>query len=95
MSVRKDGEEIIEPKDIFVGKKDFIEVFVNCPLDICERRDVKGHYKLAREGIVKNFTGISSPYEEPSSPDIEIRTDMTDIQKSIDIIIDFINNILK
>lgn len=78
-----------------VGKKDFIEVFVNCPLDICEKRDVKGHYKLAREGIVKNFTGISSPYEEPSSPDIEIRTDMTDIQESTDIIIDFIKNILK
>lgn len=49
-----------------VGKKYFIEVFVNFPLDICEKRDVKGHYKFAREGIFKNFTGISSPYEEPS-----------------------------
>lgn len=72
-----------------VGKKDFIEVFVKCPLHVCENRDVKGHYKLAREGIIKGFTGVSAPYEEPLSPDIIIETDQMNIQTSINKIYDF------
>ena len=71
-----------------VGKEDFIEVFVKCPLHICENRDVKGHYKLAREGIIKGFTGVSAPYEEPLSPDIIIETDQMNIQTSINKIYD-------
>jgi len=57
-----------------VDKENFIEVFVDCPLDVCEQRDVKGLYKRARAGEVRNFTGISSPYERPLNPDIIIRT---------------------
>lgn len=72
-----------------VGKKDFIEVFVKCPLRVCENRDVKGHYKLAREGIIKGFTGVSAPYEEPLSPDIIIETDQMNRQASINKIYDF------
>ncbi len=53
----------------------FIEVYVNAPLDVCEKRDVKGLYKSAREGKIKNFTGISDPYEVPVDPEIMIRTD--------------------
>jgi len=57
-----------------VGKEDYIEVYVNTPLEVCEQRDVKGLYKKARAGEIKNFTGISSPFEEPLNPTIEIQT---------------------
>jgi adenylylsulfate kinase len=53
---------------------DFIEVYVDCPLEVCESRDVKGLYKRARAGEIKDFTGISSPYEPPSKPEIIIQT---------------------
>ncbi|MFO7807246.1 MAG: adenylyl-sulfate kinase [Candidatus Moraniibacteriota bacterium] len=55
--------------------KGFIEVFVNTPLEVCENRDVKGLYKKARSGEIKNFTGISDPYDAPQSPSIEIFTE--------------------
>ncbi len=53
---------------------DFFEIYVQCPLEVCEKRDKKGIYKLAREGVIKEFTGISSPYEVPESPDLIIRS---------------------
>jgi adenylyl-sulfate kinase len=59
-----------------VGKERFIEVYVNCPLEICEKRDVKGLYKKARQGLITDFTGIDSIYEIPQRPDIEVRTDV-------------------
>ena len=55
----------------------FIEIFVNTSLEKCEERDAKGLYKLAREGKIKEFTGISDPYEEPKSPDIAVNSDGT------------------
>jgi len=56
----------------------YIEVYMSTPLDVCEKRDVKGLYKKAREGLVQNFTGISDPYEIPKNPDIIIdSTNMT------------------
>jgi adenylylsulfate kinase len=57
-----------------VGGENYIEVFVNTPLVICEKRDVKGLYKKARAGEIKDFTGISAPYENPENPDIVINT---------------------
>jgi len=57
-----------------IGSKDFIEIFVDTPLEECERRDVKGLYKKARAGEIKNFTGIDAPFEKPESPDIRIET---------------------
>jgi len=54
----------------------FIEVYVNAPLEVCEQRDVKGLYKKARAGEIQNFTGISDPYEPPIDPEIECRTDL-------------------
>jgi adenylyl-sulfate kinase len=54
----------------------FIEVYVNCTLEVCEKRDVKGLYKKARQGLIPNFTGIDSLYEPPEHPDIELRTDV-------------------
>jgi adenylylsulfate kinase len=63
---------------------DFLEVYVNAPLEVCEARDVKGLYKRARSGEIKNFTGIDDPYEPPTNPDIECRTDKEDLSESVD-----------
>ena len=57
-----------------VGAAEFIEIFVDTPLEICEARDVKGLYKKARAGELKNFTGLDSPYEEPESAEIHVNT---------------------
>lgn len=70
-----------------IGKQHFIELFVNCPIEICEQRDKKGLYKKARTGQIKEFTGISASYEIPENPDIEIRTDLLGIDKSVDNIV--------
>ncbi len=67
-----------------IGKDDFVEVFINTPLEECERRDVKGLYAKARAGEILNFTGISAPFEAPSSPDIEIETQGKSIEESGD-----------
>jgi adenylyl-sulfate kinase len=69
-----------------VGAENYIEVFVDAPLEVCEQRDVKGLYKKARAGEVKNFTGISSPYEKPANPDIVIATDKMSVEQSIDVL---------
>ncbi|MGD1871901.1 MAG: adenylyl-sulfate kinase [Mastigocoleus sp.] len=61
----------------------FIEVYVNAPLKVCEERDVKGLYKKARTGEIKNFTGISDPYEPPTNPEVECRTDIEDLSQSV------------
>lgn len=74
-----------------VSKENYIEVFVNTSLETCEKRDVKGLYKKARNGEIKNMTGISSPYEIPTHPDIEI-SDQLSIEDSITLIFDFIKD---
>jgi adenylyl-sulfate kinase len=71
-----------------VGKDNYIEVFVNTPIEVCEQRDVKGLYKKARAGEVKNFTGIDSPYEIPQDPDVVIHTDRISIDESMQILLD-------
>ncbi|KST63330.1 adenylyl-sulfate kinase [Mastigocoleus testarum] len=63
--------------------EDFVEVYVNAPLAVCEERDVKGLYKRARAGEIKNFTGIDDPYEAPFKPNVECRTDLEDLEESI------------
>jgi adenylylsulfate kinase len=62
---------------------DFVEVFVNAPLAVCEDRDVKGLYKKARSGEIKTFTGISDPYEPPLNPEVECRTDLESLEESV------------
>lgn len=62
-----------------IGHDDYAEIYINCPLEVCEQRDVKGLYKKARSGEIPFFTGISSPFEAPENPDLELRTD----QKSL------------
>jgi len=61
----------------------FVEVYVNTPLEICEKRDVKGLYKKARAGEIKNFTGIDDPYEPPLTPELECRTDLQSLEESV------------
>ena len=68
---KKDRENIRR----IVGNDNFVEIFVNTSLEECERRDVKGLYKKARAGEIKDFTGVNAPYEAPDSPDVEIITD--------------------
>lgn len=74
-----------------VGKENYVEVFVNTSLEVCELRDVKGLYAKARKGEIKNMTGISAPYEKPSNPDIEVTHEFT-VEKSVDIIYEKIKN---
>lgn len=62
---------------------EFIEIYLNCPLQVCENRDPKGLYQKARKGEISEFTGISSPYEIPSHPEIIIETDRTTIDQSV------------
>lgn len=87
----KDRENI----KAIVGKENFIEIYINTSLEECERRDVKGLYKKARAGEIKNMTGISAPYEAPLNPDIEIVTDHQPIETSVKTILDFIIQKLK
>jgi adenylylsulfate kinase len=67
-----------------VGASNYVEVFVDAPIEVCEQRDVKGLYKKARAGEVRNFTGIDSPYEAPEKPDIHIPTHQLPIEQSIE-----------
>lgn len=65
-----------------IGADDFAEVYVNTPLEVCEARDVKGLYEKARAGVIKNFTGIDSPYEAPEAPAIELKTADATVEQS-------------
>ena len=67
-----------------IGEKDYFEIYLDTPLEICEKRDVKGLYKAAREGKIKNFTGIGSEYEKPLKSNLIIKTDELSIEKSIE-----------
>ena len=73
-----------------IGKDDFVEVFFNAPFEICQQRDPKGLYKKANSGSVQNFTGISSPFEIPDNPDLELRTDELSVVESVSKVYDFI-----
>ena len=83
IDIRANAKQIIEPDN-------FIEIFVNTSLEICEERDVKGLYKKARAGEIKDFTGISAPYEAPEDPELIVDTDKLSIRESIDFIMDYL-----
>jgi len=84
---RRDRDAIKEK----VENGEFIEIFIKCPVEVCEQRDVKGLYKKAREGVIKGFTGIDDPYEEPLNPEIVIDTDKISLEEGTDIIINYLN----
>lgn len=88
---KKDREDIRS----IVKDVNFVEIFVNTSIEECERRDVKGLYKKARAGEIKNMTGISAPYEAPDNPDIEIKTEEVTIKDAVNRIINYINSKLK
>ncbi|WP_029036013.1 adenylyl-sulfate kinase [Salinimicrobium xinjiangense] len=73
-----------------IGEENFLEVFVNTPLGVCEERDVKGFYKKARAGEIENFTGISAPYEAPEDPDFEIRTEDESLEDAVERLFSFL-----
>ncbi|MEM9328971.1 MAG: adenylyl-sulfate kinase, partial [Bacteroidota bacterium] len=73
-----------------VGENQFVEVYVECPLEVCEERDVKGLYAKARAGLIKDFTGISSPFEAPDKPDIRVNTAENSLEECLNTIIDVI-----
>lgn len=73
-----------------IGENDFLEIYINAPMEVCESRDVKGLYEKARKGLIKGFTGIDSPYEPPQNPSLEIRTDQRGIEESIEVITEFL-----
>lgn len=69
---------------------DFMEIFCDCPLAVCEKRDVKGLYKKARAGEISEYTGISSPYEKPENPELRIDTDGKTIEESVDLVLELL-----
>lgn len=73
-----------------IGENDFIEVFVNTPLEICEQRDVKGLYAKARRGEIKDFTGISQPFEPPIEPKVEVTTENMRVEECVKKIMDLV-----
>ncbi|HRS54582.1 MAG TPA: adenylyl-sulfate kinase [Bacteroidales bacterium] len=83
-------EEIRKIARNIIGRENFIEIYVNAPLEICEKRDPKGLYKQARQGLIKDFTGLDSVFEVPIQPDIEIRTDLWPVKKCIKYLMTYI-----
>lgn len=91
--ISPNGEDRLAIKSI-VGEQRFIEVYVNCSIEVCEERDVKGLYAKARKGIIPNFTGISAPYDTPLSPDIEVQTAGETIEESVQKIIEIVEPVI-
>jgi adenylylsulfate kinase len=75
-----------------ISNDDFIEIYCKASLETCEARDVKGLYRLARAGEIKNYTGIDSPYEKPENPEIVIDTDQQSLEESVSNILDFLKS---
>jgi adenylylsulfate kinase len=75
-----------------IGDENFLEIFCNASLEVCEKRDVKGLYKKAREGLISNFTGINAPYEIPINPDLSINTFSLSVDESVNLIIQLLKD---
>lgn len=88
--MREDRERVRQ----IVGPERFIEVFVSCPLEVCEQRDVKGMYRRARAGEIKDFTGISAPYEPPLSPALVVDTERMTLAQSVSSVLQLLDSVL-
>lgn len=84
---RSDRQKVRE----LVAPGDFIEIYCRCALEVCERRDVKGLYKRARRGEIKEFTGISSPYEEPLNPELAIDTGGSSVEACVEQVVEYLS----
>lgn len=83
-----------QAKDI-IGENDFLEIFINTPIEICEQRDVKGLYKKARAGEIKDFTGINAPFEAPTHPFLDVKTENKTIEQSVNEILSKVLPLIK
>ena len=102
---RGDIEAMLRREEIFsshlamwrksLARHAYLEVFVDAPVEICEGRDPKGLYAKARRGEIKEFTGISSPYERPEDPDVHIRTDQVPLAESVDRVLAAIDEVVR
>lgn len=88
-------DEIRQIAKNIIGAENFIEIFINASVQTCEERDVKGLYRKARLGEIKNFTGVSAPFENPKNPHLEINTSKLSVEDSIQRVIDYILPIIK
>ncbi len=88
-------DEIRDMARKIIGEKNLIEVYINTPIEVCEERDVKGLYQKARDGKIKNFTGIDSPFERPKNLDVEIFTENQTIEESAQKLFDFVISRIK
>lgn len=84
------NNDIREMAADIIGQDDFLEVYVSTPLEECERRDVKGLYAKARKGEIKNFTGISAPFEEPANPALTLDTSVLSLEESVNKLLELI-----
>lgn len=84
------SNEIREMAASIIGKEDFLEIYVNTPIEECERRDVKGLYAKARRGEIKDFTGVSAPFEEPLHPALSLDTSVLTVEESVNRLLDLI-----
>lgn len=83
---RKDRERVRN----MLSKRDFVEIYCKCPVDVCEMRDPKGMYKKAKQGEIKDYTGVSAPYEEPESPNLILDTNNVSITENLKKVLQFI-----
>jgi adenylylsulfate kinase len=81
--IRRMAKEII-------GADDFIEIFVDTPIEVCEQRDVKGLYQKARKGLIKDFTGVNAPFEKPQDADLVIDTSVVSLEESVAMVFEVI-----
>lgn len=84
------NNELREMASRIIGKEDFLEVYVSTPIEECERRDVKGLYAKARRGEIKEFTGISAPFEAPAAPALTLDTSVLSLEQSVDRLLNLI-----
>ena len=84
---REDRDAVRE----IVGTEHFFEVYVKCSIETCEKRDPKGQYKKARAGLIKEYTGISAPYEVPENPEITLDTEELDVESSVRKVLEFLD----
>lgn len=83
-------EDIRDLAKEIIGHDNLIEIYVNTPIEICEKRDIKGLYQKARKGLIKNFTGIDSPYDPPADPDFTINTSDYSVEQGTEKLIEFL-----
>ncbi len=84
------AESLREMARDIIGKDDFVEIYLSTPLEACEKLDVKGLYAKARKGIIKNFTGVSAPFEAPKNPALSIDSSVTPLYESVQRVLDLI-----